>query len=91
MATTKLALTVSPLTDKREVLARLTHKFVDEQYNCWNALRPALAEHGIRVLGMHELDAESRRFVDEYCEKGTGPAANAGYGRSRASFSPGNQ
>ena len=61
------------LMDKREVLARLTHKFVDEQYDCWNTLRPALAENGIRVLGMHELDAEARRFVDEYCEKELDP------------------
>src|ERR1700723_1265039 len=61
------------LTDKRDILARLTHKFVDEQYECWNALRPAMAEHGIRVLGMHELDAEARRFVDEYCEKELDP------------------
>ena len=61
------------LTEKRDVLARLTHKFVDEQYDCWNTLRPALAERGIRVLGMHELDAEARRFVDEYCEKELDP------------------
>src|ERR1700733_7167712 len=53
------------LTEKRDVLARLTHEFEDEQYECWNTLRPALAENGIRVLGMHELDAEARRFVDE--------------------------
>src|ERR1700684_3445694 len=38
------------LTEKRDILARLSHEFVDEQYDCWNALRPALAEHGIRVL-----------------------------------------
>ena len=50
-----------------------THKFVDEQYECWNTLRPALAEHGIRVLGLHELDADARRFVDEYCEKELDP------------------
>jgi polyphosphate kinase len=61
------------LTEKRDVLARLTHEFVDEQYDCWNALRPALAENGIRVLGMHELDAEARRFVDEYCDKELDP------------------
>jgi polyphosphate kinase len=61
------------LTEKRDVLARLTHEFVDEQYDCWNTLRPALAENGIRVLGMHELDAEARRFVDEYCEKELDP------------------
>jgi polyphosphate kinase len=61
------------LTAKRDVLAELTHKFVDEQYECWNALRPAMAERGIRVLGMHELDAGARRFVDEYCEKELDP------------------
>jgi polyphosphate kinase len=61
------------LTAKRDVLADLTHKFVDEQYQCWNELRPAMAEQGIRVLGMHELDTEARRFVDEYCEKELDP------------------
>jgi polyphosphate kinase len=61
------------LTAKRDVLARLAHKFVDGQYECWNELRPALAENGIRVLAMHELDAEARRFVDEYCEKELDP------------------
>src|SRR5271170_6126927 len=61
------------LTAKRDVLARLTHKFVDGQYECWNTLRPALAEHGIRVLSLHELDADARRFVDDYCEKELDP------------------
>jgi polyphosphate kinase len=61
------------LTEKRDVLARLSHKFVDDQYECWNALRPAMAEHGIRVLSLHELHAEARRFVDEYCEKELDP------------------
>src|SRR5712671_2843156 len=61
------------LAEKRDTLARLTHNFVDDQYECWNVLRPALAEHGIRVLGLHELDSEARRFVDEYCEKELDP------------------
>src|SRR4029077_8271270 len=61
------------LAEKRDILARLTHKFVEDQYECWNTLRPALAEHGIRVLALHELDAEARRFVDEYCEKELDP------------------
>jgi polyphosphate kinase len=61
------------LTEKREILARQSHKFVDDQYECWNALRPALAEHGIRLLSLHELDAEARRFVDQYCEKELDP------------------
>jgi len=61
------------LTEKRDILARLSHEFVDDQYECWNALRPALAEHGIRLLGLHELDPEARRFVDQYCEKELDP------------------
>src|SRR6201988_776 len=62
------------LTEKRDALSKLTHEFVDDQYDCWNArLRPALSENGIRVLGLHELDADALRFVDEYCEKELDP------------------
>ncbi len=62
------------LTEKRDALNTLTHEFVDDQYDCWNArLRPALSENGIRVLGLHELDSEALRFVDEYCEKELDP------------------
>ncbi len=32
------------LTAKRDILSKLTHQFVDDQYDCWNArLRPALS------------------------------------------------
>jgi polyphosphate kinase len=62
------------LTAKRDVLNQQTHDFVDDQYDCWNArLRPALSQHGIRVLGLHELDSAALRFVDEYCEKELDP------------------
>src|SRR5580693_7740353 len=62
------------LTAKRDVLNKLAHEFVDDQYDCWNArLRPALSQHGIRVLGLHELDSAALRFVDEYCEKELDP------------------
>src|SRR5947209_2230228 len=62
------------LNEKRDILNKLTHDFVDDQYDCWNArLRPALSENGIRVLGMHELDSQALRFVDEYCEKELDP------------------
>src|SRR5437879_1641473 len=62
------------LTAKRDILAKLTHEFVEDQYDCWNArLRPALAEQGIRVLSLHELDSEALRFVDEYCERELDP------------------
>src|SRR5580698_5943470 len=49
------------LYEKRDILARLTREFVDDQYECWNTLRPAMAEQGIRVLSLYELDAEARR------------------------------
>src|SRR5215471_5505710 len=62
------------LTAKRDVLNKLTHEFVDDQYDCCNnRLRPALAENGIRVLGLNELDEEALRFVNAYCERELDP------------------
>jgi polyphosphate kinase len=62
------------LTEKRDVLNKLTHEFVDDQYGCWNArLRPALMANGIRVLGLRELDSGALRFVEEYCERELDP------------------
>lgn len=62
------------LNEKRDILSKQTHEFVDDQYDCWNAkLRPALAEQGIRVLGLHELNAQAMRFVEEYCERELDP------------------
>jgi polyphosphate kinase len=62
------------LIEKRDALSRLTHEFVEDQYDCWNArLRPALSENGIRVLGLPELDADQQRFVNEYCERELDP------------------
>lgn len=62
------------LTEKRDALSKLTHEFVGDQYNCWNAeLRPALTEKGIRVLGLRDLDSAALRFVNEYCERELDP------------------
>jgi len=62
------------LTAKRDVLSKLTHEFVDDQYDCWDArLHPALTANGIRVLGLQELDAKALQFVEEYCEKELDP------------------
>src|SRR6266436_7117278 len=45
------------LIEERDLVSRETHDFVDDQYRCWNEkLRPRLAEKGIRVLSLHELD-----------------------------------
>ncbi|HXP17467.1 MAG TPA: polyphosphate kinase 1 [Terriglobales bacterium] len=58
------------LVEEREVVSRATHEFVDDQYHCWNErLRPAIAGHGIRVLGLHELDSSARSYIEEYCER----------------------
>src|SRR5215468_9592231 len=62
------------LAEERDRINQETHDFVDKQYDCWNGhLRPRLAEHGIRVLGLHELDSTAKSFVEEYCEKELDP------------------
>ena len=62
------------MVEERELINRATHKFVDEQYSCWNErLRPELAEQGIRVLGLNELDEQAQAFVEEYCERELDP------------------
>src|SRR5216684_1412275 len=58
------------LLEERDLVAEELHKFVGEQYQCWNEkLRPQLAQKGIRVLGLHELDETARAFVQDYCER----------------------
>src|SRR5271166_2154352 len=58
------------LLEERDAVSQDTHDFVDNQYLCWNEkLRPMLAANGIRVLGLHELDAKARVFVADYCER----------------------
>jgi polyphosphate kinase len=62
------------MLEERELLRREANLFVKEQYQCWNdKLRPALAEHGVRVLALHELDSRAKEFVDDYCEKELDP------------------
>jgi polyphosphate kinase len=58
------------LTEERDLVSRETHEFVNQQVQCWNkSLRPLLAENGIRVLELHELDAHAKAFVEDYCER----------------------
>jgi polyphosphate kinase len=62
------------MAEERELIKDATHEFVDEQYSCWNErLRPELAEQGIRVLGIDELDDAALAFVDDYCERELDP------------------
>ena len=53
---------------ERDRLSEALHDFVAGQYECWNQkLRPQLAEHGVRVLSLEELDGPAREFVEHYC------------------------
>jgi polyphosphate kinase len=58
------------MLEERDLVAKASRQFVEEQYECWNEqLRPALMTHGIRVLELHELDTKARAFVEDYCER----------------------
>jgi polyphosphate kinase len=62
------------MMEERDLIKDATHEFVDEQYSCWNErLRPELAEQGIRVLRIDELDEAAMTFVDDYCERELDP------------------
>jgi polyphosphate kinase len=62
------------LLQERELISTQTHRFMEQQYRCWNEdLRPKMADHGIRVLGLQELAAEASSFVEEYCERELDP------------------
>src|SRR5450432_881984 len=57
------------LLEERDLASQVIREFVDDQYRCWNdKLRPALSEHGIRVLGLHELGPKARAFIEDYSE-----------------------
>ncbi|MGA3090841.1 MAG: polyphosphate kinase 1 [Terriglobales bacterium] len=62
------------MVEERELIKEATQEFVEEQYSCWNdRLRPELAEQGIRVLGIDELDESALAFADDYCERELDP------------------
>src|SRR5882762_7033230 len=62
------------MVEERELIKDATHEFVEEQYSFWNErLRPELAEQGIRVLAIDELDEAALAFVDDYCERELDP------------------
>src|SRR5450755_615706 len=62
------------MVEERELIKDAAHEFVEEQYSSWNdTLCPNLAEQGIRVLGIDELDEAAMAFVDDYCERELDP------------------
>jgi polyphosphate kinase len=59
---------------ERDLIAKETHEFVQEQYACWNKkLLPAMARENIRVLHLNELDSDQEAFIDAYCQKEVDP------------------
>jgi len=64
---------LSPV-DECEQLTEETHRFVRAQYRCWNEkLLPALADHGIRVLRLKDLDETGREAAIAYCDRELDP------------------
>jgi polyphosphate kinase len=57
-----------------ELVIKETREFVDAQYSSWNdRLRPALAENGIRILALGDLDSGAADFLEDYCEREVDP------------------
>ncbi len=55
-------------------LAEEAHALTAEQYRCWNQeLKPALANNGILVRTVEELDRAGREFLDDFCERELDP------------------
>ncbi len=62
------------MMEERDLIKDEAREFVEEQYSCWNdRLRPELAEQGIRVLGLDELDETALAFVENYCDRELDP------------------
>jgi len=63
-----------PPDQELELVIKETKEFVDSQYAAWNdRLRPALADSGIRILGLGELDTNAADFLEDYCEREVDP------------------
>lgn len=57
-----------------QAIAEEVHRFVRAQYRCWNEkLLPALANEGIRILRLRELDGVALSFAEDYCERELDP------------------
>jgi polyphosphate kinase len=55
-------------------VARETYQLVEDQYRCWNEmLRPQLAENGIVLRGLEEVDEESGEFLADYFDRELDP------------------
>jgi polyphosphate kinase len=55
-----------PISQLQRIAVR-TQELVAAQYRCWNeSVRPALAEHGFRLLKNEELNGDQRAVVDRF-------------------------
>jgi polyphosphate kinase len=54
-------------TETFRAITRRVRRMIEQQYACWHEeIRPALAKNGIRFLQYDELDADDRKWIEEY-------------------------
>jgi polyphosphate kinase len=62
------------LRESLQALKDETHRFVADQYRCWNqGLLPAMRKAGIRVLSWDQMDGEARKFATDYYQREVDP------------------
>lgn len=62
------------LRESLEAIKAETHRFVLDQYRCWNEeLLPAMRRAGIRVLDWKEMGEEAREFATDYYQREVDP------------------
>ncbi len=62
------------LRESLEAMKEETHRFVADQYRCWNdRLLPDLRRAGIRVLEWDEMDDDARRAAADYYQREVDP------------------
>lgn len=64
---------LGPLAQLQQI-ARRTVQLVAQQYDCWNrSIVPALAEAGIRIHAMKDLEAKGTKSLDKYFRQAVFP------------------
>jgi len=64
---------LGPLAQLQQI-ARRTEQLIAQQYECWNkSIVPALAEAGIRIHAMKDLDAKGSKSLDKYFRQAVFP------------------
>jgi polyphosphate kinase len=56
--------------EELKCVSEAMHKFVQEQYECWNdELLPALAKHQIRMLAVEQLESKSAKIAKTFYDR----------------------